>query len=274
MLKRITCLFLSVFLLSSCSQPETWRRQPDKKINLHEYQSIPADFIPKPLTVVSAGDSLTEGIGGSSNKGGYLPYLKKRLENEKGIKGVHFYNYGVKGNRTTQLLKRLKTDEIRGNIKKADMVILTIGGNDIMKVVYDNLSNLQLSAFEKAKEKYITHLTQIVSFITQENPHASIVLIGLYNPFERWFADNKELEKVVTEWNGAGQMVVSSFPNTTFVQIEDLFSNTKENLLFTDHFHPNDRGYQLIAERTFDQLEVKALPAISKRYLAARKEEN
>ena len=39
-------------------------------------------------------------------------------------------------------------------IQKADLVILTIGGNDIMKVVKDNIENLQLSTFTNEKESY------------------------------------------------------------------------------------------------------------------------
>lgn len=270
MKKLFPYLLLSTFLLCSCNQNNVWNQQAEKKTELQLYSKVPEDFIPRKLTIISAGDSLTEGVGDSTEKGGYLPYLKTRLESEKGINKVEFLNYGVKGNRTTQLLKRLESEEIKNKLAKADMIILTIGGNDIMKVVTDNLSNLQMSVFESEKGKYITHLTRIMHYITQQNPHASVVLIGLYNPFEEWFSGIGELQKVVTDWNAAGRNVTAGFPNAYFVPIEDLFANSGEKLLYKDHFHPNDKGYELIAERMFDQLEMNALPALAK---TAKKEE-
>lgn len=273
MKKLLSLLLLSAFLLSSCTQADDWQQLAENKTKLQLYNKVPEDFIPRKITVVSAGDSLTEGIGDSKEMGGYLPYLKTRLESEKGIKEVQFFNYGIKGNRTTQLLKRLESNKIKSKLKKADMIILTIGGNDIMKVVTDNLSNLQMSVFEREKGKYITHLTRIMHFITQQNPQASVVLIGLYNPFEEWFSGIGELQKVVTDWNAAGRNVTAGFPNAYFIPIEDLFANGGEKLLYKDHFHPNDKGYELIAERMFEQLEMNALPALAKRY-TERKEEN
>lgn len=269
-----TLLIASAFLLTSCSQTDRIQLHVEKKAAAMVYKPVPADFVPRKLTVVSAGDSLTEGVGDSTDQGGYLPYLKNMLEKEKGINDVQFYNFGVKGNQTTQLLKRLQSQEMTKAIKKADMVILTIGGNDIMKVVRDNISNLQFSAFEKEKETYISHLTQIFDEILQKNPHVSIVLVGLYNPFEKWFSNVEEMNQIVADWNKAGQTVAANYSNAYFVDIEDIFLHPKENLLFTDNFHPNDKGYELIAERLHDSLGERAIPDLEKRSFMVSKEEN
>ncbi|MGG5253916.1 SGNH/GDSL hydrolase family protein [Neobacillus sp. SM06] len=274
MKKTFTLLIALTFLLSSCSQAGPFQLHAEKKAAAKEYRPIPADFFPRKLTVVSAGDSLTEGVGDSTNQGGYLPYLKKMLEKDKWVKEAHFYNYGVKGNQTTDLLKRLQSPTLSGAIKKADMVILTIGGNDIMQVVRDNISNLQISAFTKEKEVYISHLTRIFDIILAENPHASIVLVGLYNPFEKWFSNVEEMNQIVDDWNKAGQTVVANYSNAYFVSIEDLFIKTNENLLYTDNFHPNDKGYKLIAQRLHESLEERAIPDLEKRSYMVIKEGN
>ncbi|HLO12915.1 MAG TPA: SGNH/GDSL hydrolase family protein, partial [Pseudoneobacillus sp.] len=109
MKKFFTALILSLLFLSSCSQSNPLEFHQEKKVAAQVFKQIPADFYPRKLTVVSAGDSLTKGIGDSTGKGGYLPYLESMLEKEKGIQEVDFYNFGVKGNRTTQLLKRLQS---------------------------------------------------------------------------------------------------------------------------------------------------------------------
>lgn len=238
------------------------------------YEQVPADFVPRKLTVISAGDSLTEGVGDSTKNGGYLPYLRELLEEDKGIKEVDFYNFGVKGNRTTQLLKRLQSDEMKEELPNADLLILTIGGNDIMKIVKDNFSNLQLSIFDKEREEYVNNLYQIMNSIIRINPDVSIVLVGVYNPFSQWFSDVKELNQIVSDWNVASQRVVANYSNAYFVAIEDLFVNPTEELLYKDNFHPNDRGYELIAERLNETLEQRTLPDLVQKAYMVSKEEN
>ncbi|MFP5107639.1 SGNH/GDSL hydrolase family protein [Neobacillus sp. C211] len=274
MKKLFPLLILTVLFLCSCNKVDQWALHSEKKTAAQAFAQVPADFVPRKLTVLSAGDSLTKGVGDSTNKGGYLPYLETMLEKEKGIKKVDFYNYGVKGNRTTQLLKRLKTPEMKAVIQKADLVILTIGGNDIMKVVKDNIENLQLSTFTTEKESYRTHLTQIIEAIIGENPHTQVVLVGLYNPFSKWFSEIKELDEIVADWNKAGQRVVANYPNAYFVSIEDMFLNSNENLLYTDNFHPNDKGYELIAQRLNKTLEEQVLPELDKTPYMVNTEEN
>ena len=267
-------LILSTFFLSSCSQSDRWDLHEERMASAVVYAEVPADFVPKEISIISAGDSLTEGVGDTTKTGGYLPYLRTLLEEEKGIKEVDFYNYGVKGNRTPQLLKSLQTDEIKDTISTADLVILTIGGNDIMKIVKDNISNLQLSVFEKEREVYINNLYQIMNTIIQTNPEAYIVLVGVYNPFSQWFSDIKELDKIVSDWNVASRMVVANYSNAYFVGIEDLFKKTTESRLHTDNFHPNDKGYELIAERLNETLEERTLPDLVKKAYMVSKEEN
>ncbi|MCM3767922.1 SGNH/GDSL hydrolase family protein [Neobacillus niacini] len=274
MKKLIPLLILSTFFLVSCSEPDSWALHQVKSAAVPVFEPVPADFIPRKLTVLSTGDSLTQGIGDSTGHGGYLPYLKTMLEQEKGIKEVDFYNYGVKGNRTTQLLKRLQTQEMKTLLKQSDLVILTIGGNDIMKVVKDNFANLEIPVFMNEKEVYRNHLTDIFETIVQENPNASIVLVGLYNPFSKWFSNIREMDQIVSEWNKAGQGVVANYPNAYFVGIEDLFLNHDENLLYTDNFHPNDKGYEYIAQRLNEVMDAQVLPDLDKKSFMVSTEEN
>ncbi|MED3563647.1 GDSL-type esterase/lipase family protein, partial [Bacillus xiapuensis] len=144
----------------------------------------------------------------------------------------------------------------------------------IVKVLRDNIMDLKFSDFTRGKEEYIVHLTQIMETITKENPNAAIVLVGLYNPLLKWFANMKELNQIVGEWNHAGQAVMANYPNGYFVHIEDLFKNDSENLLFKDNFHPNDKGYKLIAQRLNQTLEERALPDLGRNSFMVSKEEN
>ena len=76
MYKFFPLLILSVLFLGSCNETGEWDLHHAKQTAVPVYEPVPADFIPRTLTVLSAGDSLTQGVGDSTGKGGYLPYLE------------------------------------------------------------------------------------------------------------------------------------------------------------------------------------------------------
>jgi lysophospholipase L1-like esterase len=210
-------------------------------------------FFKKDLRIVSIGDSLTQGVGDETESGGYVGILDNTFEDQN--LNITIENFGKKGNRTDQLLKRLEKKEIKSAIKDANIVLITIGANDIMQVVKNNWSNLNMEPFEEEREKYVERLTSIFNNIIEINPEAEIYLIGFYNPFERYFGEIEQLGMIMESWNEAGMTVTEDFQNVNFIPINDLFSATDENLLAEDHFHPNTKGYKLMARRVLDFLE-------------------
>lgn len=274
---KLLIFILSIFILASCniqSSTNLAKLNQAKQTALTAKNELPEDFIPHDITIVSAGDSLTEGVGDSTNRGGYIPYLKDKLEHNKGINEAHFYNFGVKGNRSDQLLSRLDSKKVESAIGKANMVIVTIGGNDMMKVVREHFSQLNFQAFEKQRLIYRENLDEVVSKIRDENPDSMVVLVGLYNPFLNWFANINEMDQIVDEWNKTSKEILGKYPNTYFVEIDDIFQEKAEELLYTDYFHPNDKGYKLIADRVYATLEAEALNEISKKLYTVGNGEN
>ncbi len=267
MLKKFTLLnVLIILLLGACSPFENLQKgnfNNVKKTGLEIKEALPDSFFPRELHIVAAGDSLTQGVGDSTNSGGYIPYLTDDLENEKTIRNANFENFGVRGNRTDQLLKRLQDKKLQSSIEEADLIILTIGGNDLMKVVKENFSNLRLDPFLIGQKRFAEQLQEIFKSIRNGNQEAPIVLVGLYNPFFNWFADVEEMNQIVDEWNRESNSIVERDGNAYFVDIHDIFLNNEENLLYTDYFHPNDRGYQLIADRIYGLLDEQVLDSLN-----------
>lgn len=263
MIKKFILIFWIMLLLASCSSVNhSDIIHFEKESSLTVKEEIPLDFFPRNLTVAAVGDSLTQGVGDSTERGGYVPYLEMSLEKDKSVQDAVFYNFGVKGNRSDQLLKKLGTDEVKDVVKNADAVIITIGGNDVMKVVRENFSNLKLRAFAKEKEIYEQNLTEVLDSIKEVNPNSKIVLIGLYNPFLKWFSEITEINAILGDWNDTSQDILRNYPGTYFVEIDDIFENTDDNLLYTDYFHPNDKGYELIAGRVHQILTEEVLKDI------------
>lgn len=210
-------------------------------------------FFKKDIRIVSIGDSLTQGVGDETESGGYVGILDHTFEDQN--LNITIENFGKKGNRSDQLLKRLETKEIKSSIKDANIVLITIGANDIMNVVKNNWTNLNMEPFQEERVKYVKRLTTIFTKINEINPEAEIYLIGFYNPFERYFGDIEQLGMIMDNWNEAGMSVTDEFENVNYIPIYDLFSSPNEDLLADDHFHPNTKGYKLIAKRVLDYLE-------------------
>ncbi|MED1205375.1 SGNH/GDSL hydrolase family protein [Heyndrickxia acidicola] len=235
------------------------------RIQVEKKPHPPSDFIPKNITITAAGDSLTQGVGDSTKSGGYIPYLKKDLQSLKGVGTASFSNYGIQGNRTDQLLSRLQSQSsLRKSISHSDAVIITIGGNDVMKVFEDHISDLKVGEFQTAIFGYEHRLQELMKTIRTLNPHASIILIGIYNPFMEWFSNVQELDEIVANWNNVSMQVVAGYKNAEFVPVYDIFNHHEKDLLYTDYFHPNDKGYKLIANRVFRYMQNKQIDVLTK----------
>jgi lysophospholipase L1-like esterase len=264
MKSKITCLLLLILMVaSSCSNTivvSSHSVQEASTFQITEKEDIPASFFPDPIEIVSIGDSLTRGVGDSTDSGGYLPYLRRKLEKEPTITAVHMVNQGVLGNRTDQLLKRLDEDRIINDLSKADSVVITIGGNDIITVVQNNFMNLKMNQFDEARMAYEKRLNQILHKVRSHNEFAQIYVVGVYNPLSQWLTVFQEFDLIMHQWNRSSREIVKTYENSYFIEIGDLFENTGGNLLFTeDYFHPNDRGYELIAERIYTHMDIQTL---------------
>ncbi|MGT2887035.1 SGNH/GDSL hydrolase family protein [Streptococcus didelphis] len=243
-----------------------------------ESQLKPEDFIKKEnktLQYIAIGDSLTEGVGDSTNQGGFVPLLSKDLEDLFAVK-VNFQNYGVSGNTSQQILKRMsEKQQIKDDLKKADLMTLTVGGNDVLAIIRKNLSNLKLSSFEKPSTQYQARLKKIIDLSRKENKDIKIYVLGIYNPFYLNFPEMTEMQAVVDNWNQKTEDIITEYDdkNIHFVPInEQLYKgiNGQEGIvqsegdktrvlndvLFTgDHFHPNNIGYQIMSDAVLESIK-------------------
>lgn len=207
--------------------------------------------------IVAVGDSLTQGIGDETEQGGYVGILDRTI-NSTGY-SADFDNFGKRGNRTDQLLERLQNEqELIDAIQESDIVLVTIGANDIMQVVKENITSLDIDDFQVEQVHYEQRLQDIFTEIREINPDTYIYLVGLYNPFKNYFEDIQELDMIVSAWNDTGTSITDEYENSTFIPIEDLFTDTNNiNLYADDNFHPNYEGYYRIAERVLNYMSIR-----------------
>lgn len=199
----------------------------------------------KSLTIVALGDSLTRGTGDETGKG-YVGVLTDEIK-DKTKKSVQLTNLGINGQRSDQLRKQIQEEEVGRQIMQADIVLVTIGGNDLFRGG-QGLADFGTEEIASIEKKYLENLTFIFEQIRKNNPTANVFFVGLYNPFIE-LDQGKEMSKVVRHWNYDSAEVSATFPKIVFVPTFDLFELKVNDYLYADKFHPNSKGYRLIAER-------------------------
>lgn len=197
------------------------------------------------LKIVAMGDSLTRGAGDAAGRGyvGYLSdSLKKRVKED-----VKLVNLGINGQRSEQLAQQVKQAEVKRQLGNADIVLITIGGNDLFRGG-QGLVEFDKQKPEEIEKKFLANVNVVLSEIRSVNKDATVYFIGLYNPFIE-MAEGKKISSVIRQWNFATANLAAKFEKVVYVPTFDLFEQNVNDYLYTDKFHPNTKGYQLIADR-------------------------
>lgn len=218
---------------------------------------------------VALGDSLTEGVGDTTGQGGFVPLLAQSLTNDYGYE-VEYQNFGISGNTSNQILKRMKENqELKTALQEANLLTITVGGNDLRKVIIKNIANLKLSTFDKPAKEYGKRLESIIQVARKDNPTLPIYVIGIYNPFFLSLPELTEMQVIVDKWNTTTEETIAKYENVYFVGINDLLyrglegeagisqlnQSQSNNLLFEeDQFHPNNTGYEIIKKAVLEKM--------------------
>lgn len=255
----LVCFFLVDWLLPSASPVMTKTSGTVKK---------------QAFTYVAIGDSLTQGVGDTTNQGGFVPLLAQSLTNETDFE-VKAINYGASGNTSSQILSRMQEKkEIGKDLKQARLMTLTVGGNDLRKAVLEDTSNLDLDRFDKPAKRYVKNLKQIIDLARKDNPDLPIYVVGIYNPLYLNFPDLTDLQIVVDQWNQRTEQTLATYKDVYFVPVNDLLYKgidgksgvteweqgketiTNDALYDEDSFHPNNTGYEIMKEAVLERIHA------------------
>lgn len=255
----LVCFFLVDWLLPSASPVMTKTSGTVKK---------------QAFTYVAVGDSLTQGVGDTTNQGGFVPLLAQSLTNETDFE-VKAINYGASGNTSSQILSRMQEKkEIGKDLKQARLMTLTVGGNDLRKAVLEDTSNLDLDRFDKPAKRYVKNLKKIIDLARKDNPDLPIYVVGIYNPLYLNFPDLTDLQTVVDQWNQRTEQTLAAYKDVYFVPVNDLLYKgidgksgvteweqgketiTNDALYDEDSFHPNNTGYEIMKEAVLERIHA------------------
>ena len=176
-------------------------------------------------TISAFGDSLVVGYGAAEGKG-FVDKLSEKI-------GVPIKNYGKNGDTTAQGLARARELSDR-----PDIVIILLGGNDALQKV----------PLAETRENLAALIELYQSF---QSKRIHVVLVGVMGgfPSDPYAAMFKDLAQT----HG-----VTYVPNA----LSGLFGNKD---LMSDQVHPNEAGYEKLAERLAPILKSECSAVVNKK---------
>ncbi|MED0992533.1 SGNH/GDSL hydrolase family protein [Bacillus nitratireducens] len=205
------------------------------------------------LQIVSLGDSLTRGVGDKEGIG-YIGRMKEDLQKDYKQK-IALTNLAVSGAKMPDLLKQIESSGAQYSIKQADVIVLTIGGNDLFPG-WESLGKIDLETYRPDTATFQNEAKKIIEEIRKLNTDSPIFWLGLYNPFED-VEDLKGSSNIVVDWNASLEKLALNAKNVYITPTFDLFQNCGKELLYSDHFHPNEVGYTYMADRLVQNVASK-----------------
>jgi lysophospholipase L1-like esterase len=198
------------------------------------------------LRVVVLGDSVAHGAGDEQRLG--LPgWLDRELRTKSSVVSATL-NLGIDGARTANVARALREPNVREAIGQADVIVLSVGGNDLYGDPWARLISTIWPWY--SRERTLVRVERVVAVIQQMNPAARIYLLGLYNPYRRSSVASW-IDTQVNLWDGGLIQEFASTSGVTVIRIADLLVRD-DRISPIDHFHPGALGYAAIARRLAD----------------------
>ncbi|PKR77297.1 hypothetical protein CEY16_11210 [Halalkalibacillus sediminis] len=249
---RLKKIFLPILLLrETIPQSKKLPLSFNRRRQLLYANSLPERLVSvaTPIVYKALGDSLTVGVGAFFSKGFVGRYAEKSVNHlQRPIRTQVI----AKRKMTSHDLVKLTRDEHQlKSISQANIITITIGGNDLLEANRLFLSTYHPEFFEQsAFDLYMnvsTILYRIKKAKTNEGSPYLIRIIGLYNPYPQLSYSDYWVERY--------NQILRSFSSDhiVFIDIYPFFQRTDRNLLSFDGLHPNKHGYEIIANETAEK---------------------
>ncbi|ANE47776.1 hypothetical protein SY83_17475 [Paenibacillus swuensis] len=207
----------------------------------------PDSVLERHLQYTAIGDSLTVGYGGTQ-AGGFTEIFRQKLEQQL-QQPILLYNYGVNGATSEQIYRYiLENDEIQHRLRDSNWITLTAGGNDLLQAAKPYFMEGVTEPLKLAVRAYRHFLQDIIGLIARIKDYKSdfqLFLLDLYNPVPSM----DEARIWVRRFNRP--MKVFNSETIHYVPVLEAFASEYDRLISDDFVHPNDRGYQVMADVLF-----------------------
>ena len=230
--KKFTAVFLSViFILCSCS---LWAFAETEK----------------PFYLV-LGDSIAYGSGVANAK--EACYGKIVADTN----GYEYANFAIPGHTTTNLIKRLSEKEVIEAVEKADIISISIGGNDFLMsnlvgLMFDSMVLGNHAKYDEIAEGFYANFSKIMDIINEHNADAVVLMQTLYNPQSGYL--RQPYQEGADRLNAAIYRYNEEHPGEiVIVDVGTALGDNPENYA-GDDIHPSVKGNEIIAKVILEKL--------------------
>ena len=208
---------------------------------------------PNSCKILIMGDSIALGTGDEKGKG-FSTNLLDNLRPQT-TKVLSVDNIAINGLQSDGLMEQLKEEKPKALLAGSDLVVISIGGNDLRELRRSqNSTTLIQNGFKTIEDAYLKNLQEIFGTIRKYSPESYIVFVGLYNPYEK-DATSIEDTKYMNTWNYDTQKLFEADDRAIFIPTYDIFKYNLSRFIAADGLHPNSLGYQEVAKRISKSVE-------------------
>ena len=217
--------------------------------------SVAANAAEQPRYVV-LGDSIAYGSGLSNPT--EAVYGKIVADTD----GYAYENYAVPGHTTGNLLRRMENEMVSAAVSAADIISISIGGNnfllgDINGLLYDGIVKQEFTRLEEITAAFSADLATVVSTIRALNPDAAILLQTLYNPQTGYVGE--VYQQGADRLNAAIRSYAQEHPGEIMVVVVAQALTDSDRDFAADRIHPSAEGNEKIAVAVLQTLYENGL---------------
>lgn len=194
-------------------------------------------------TLVALGDSIASGYGLSDPR--HQSYTARAAE----ALGMRAVNEAVAGDRTQELLEHLRTDDaLRRKVAEADVITVSIGGNDILREIGPLLLQQvqgKDEILQEAAETMYCNYEAILAEIRALAPQTPVVQTNLYQPagaLGRWL-----IQDALDAINANYVQYLEAHPGDIVLLDIATPLSRMEGMFQDDFVHPSAAGHLEIA---------------------------
>ena len=220
---------------------------------------------------VALGDSIAEGTGLRNADAACYGALVAATN------GYGFVNHAIGGHQTTDLLARLEEEAVRADIAKADIISISIGGNDFL---LGGMYRLMLEAWvcndytwmDRIITDIYENFCKIITEIKTLNPDAQLLVQTLYNTRTDYAEELYQigLEKL----NGGYARYLAEHPGSFVIVDAGAAVEAREGMIAKDNIHPNAKGHEAIARAYLATLKDLGLGTVTEPVIAEKGEDD
>lgn len=185
--------------------------------------------------------------------------------------GYEYANHAIPGHTTTNLIARLGEEKVKSDVAKADIISISIGGNDFLMnnlygLMFDAMVKGDYSEFDAIGHKFYNNFSTIMELIRALNSDAVIFMQTLYNPQSGYL--RAPYQQGADRINGAILKYAEEHPGEIIVVDVASALNSDMGNFASDSIHPSAKGNEAIAKLLLSEInkvypEGKTEPVIN-----------